>query len=77
MATTTVFKNQVSMMLNIGSSPATGEIVTKAVSIGTLSDDVSDYDDDKAIACASAISRCLSNTLYRVRKVASSYISAS
>ncbi len=67
-------KYQVRMLLNNGSDPTTGEIRTVSVSIGTL--DTPYYDPDKALAVASAISQCLTKTLYRTQEVQTSYLTA-
>lgn len=77
MANEQVLSNSVSMLLNNGTDPSTGQIKTVSVSIGTLSNTVSDFNADKAIAVASAISNCLTKTLYRTQKTTKSYITAS
>lgn len=68
-------KYQVRMLLNNGSDPTTGEIRTVSVNLGTL--DTNEYDANKALAVASAVSQCLTKTLYRTQEVATAYISAS
>lgn len=75
MANEQVISNAVSMLLNVGTD-SSGEIVTKAVSIGTLNTNPSTFDADKALAIASAITQCLSHPLYRTQRTAKSYITA-
>lgn len=76
MANEQVLSNAVSMLLNNGTDPSTGQIKTVSVSIGTLSNNVSAFDADKAIAISSAISNCLTKPLYRTQKTTKSYITA-
>ena len=73
MATQTVLSNTVAMLLNTGTDPSTGNIKTASVSIGSLGNP-SNYDDDKAVAISSALSQCLTKTLYRTQKTTKAYI---
>ncbi|MBQ7665408.1 MAG: hypothetical protein IJS42_01695 [Synergistaceae bacterium] len=73
--TRTLTDATVKMLLNNGSDPTTGEIRTVGVSIGSLN--ASAYDADKALAIASAVSQCLTKTLYRTQEITKNYIAAS
>lgn len=61
--------NQGKLMMNIGTTTS-GQVRTKAVSVGTLSDNASDWNIDKFGAIANAISEVLLNALYEINHVA-------
>lgn len=62
-------KNIVYMVLNNGSDPETGQITTVKQSLGTLTENMSNYDDAKAMAIMEALSPCLTKTLYSAQRV--------
>lgn len=77
MATVTPTKNVVRMVLNITVDPVTGQVSKTAnVSLGTLTTNMANYDDAKALAVANALSACLTKTLYSVEKVTTSTLSS-
>lgn len=62
-------KNVVYMVLNNGSDPETGQVTTVKQSLGTLTENMSNYDDAKAMAIMDALSPCLTKTLYSAQRV--------
>lgn len=77
MATVTPTKNVVRMVLNITVDPVTGQVSKTAnVSLGTLTTNMANYDDAKALAIANALSPCLTKTLYSVEKVTTATLSS-
>lgn len=77
MATVTPTKNVVRMVLNVTVDPVTGQVSKTAnVSIGTLTTNMANYDDAKALAVATALSSCLTKTLYSVEKVTTATLSS-
>lgn len=68
----TVTKNMAYLLLNDGTDPQTGIVKTVKQSLGTLSANVSDYDDAKALAVMEALAPCLTKTLYSAQRVTTS-----
>lgn len=75
-ATETLIKNQCNMLLNVGTT-TTGATKTANMSLGTLSSNVANWDGQKAINIATAVSNVLENTLVELRRIATSRLEES
>lgn len=62
-------KNAVYMVLNNGTDPETGVVTTVRQSLGNLTENMSNYDDAKAMAIMEALAPCLTKSFYSAQRV--------
>lgn len=75
MATNATKKISVSLRLNNGED-SEGNVKTLGVSLGKLTANPSDYDDDKMLAVKNLIAPCLEKAVYATEKSIVSVVSA-